>query len=168
MQRYMCSRFFIDYKTIREQLHVIAQYVGTHYLSSSITTNFYTANNSNEISQTQYYLQNRLINSKYDHEQIDQMDLINVRICLLFFEHLIAVIQQSTVCLTHEDRELLLYNIHILKENYHYEYHHLFRYDNHHIQKYHVYNHPHYCPNSSSNSSRSVSCVFYEFEIFHN
>ncbi len=161
MQRYMCSRFFIDYKTIREQLHVIAQYVGTHYLPSSITTNFYTANNSNEISQIQYYLHNCLMNSKYNSEPIDQVELTNARLCLLFFEHLFVVVQQSTVCLTHEDRDLLLYNIHLLKEYYHFEYERLFQGDNQHFQKYHAYNHPHYHPNSSSNSSRSVSCWLY-------
>jgi hypothetical protein len=159
----MCSRFFIDYKTIREQLHVIAQYISTHYLPSSIISNFYTTNNSNEVLQSQYYQQNQLINSKYDLEQIDQIDLINARLCLLFFEHLAAVIQQSTVCLTNEDRELLLYNIHFLKESYHYEYERLFRDDSQHHQKYHAYNHQHYI-NSSSNSSRSVSTV--KFHIF--
>ena len=157
MQRYMCSRFFIDYKTIREQLHVIAQYVGTHYLPSSITTNYFTTNNSNEIPQSQYHLQNRLINSKYDSDQIDQVDLINARLCLRFFENLLVVIQQSTVCLTHEDRALLLYNIQILRDHYHYEYERLFQNDSQHFQMYHAYNpHQHYRPNSSSNSSRSV------------
>jgi hypothetical protein len=151
----MCSRFFIDYKTVREQLHVIAQYVGTHYLPSSITTNFYTSNNSNEISQMQYYLHNRLMSSKYDIEQNDQNDYINATLCLLFFEHLFGVVQQSTVCLTHEDRDLLLYNIHMLKEYYHMEYERVFRNDNQHFQKYHPYP---YQTNSSSNSSRSVSC----------
>ncbi len=159
VQRYMCSRFFIDYKTIREQLYVIAQYVATHYLSSSTTTNFYTVNNSTDLLQSQYYQQNQLINSKYDSQQVDEIDLINARLCLLFFETLAAIIQQSTVCLTHEDRDLLLYEMHVLKENYHFEYEHLFRNDNQHFQKYHVYNHQHYCANSSTNSSRSVSFI---------
>jgi len=156
MQRYMCSRFFIDYKTIREQLHVISQYISTHYLPSSTITNLYTLNNSNEIFHCHSYQKTQLINSKYNSQQIDQIDLINARLCLLFFEHLSSVIQQSTVCLTHEDRELLLYNIQILNDYYHYEYEHLFHEDSHHHQKYHVYNHPHYCINSSTNSSRSV------------
>jgi hypothetical protein len=153
----MCSRFFIDYKTIREQLHVIAQYISTHYLPTSVISNFYTTNNSNEIFHPHQYQQNQLINSKYDSEQTDQIDLINARLCLLFFEHLVNVIQQSTVCLSHEDRDLLLYNIHILKENYHFEYEHLFRNDTHHHQKYHAYNHQQYRINSSTHSSRSVS-----------
>jgi len=161
MQRYMCSRFFIDYKTIREQLHVIAQYVSTHYLSSSLISNLYTLSNSNEVFHCHSYEKTQIINSKYNSQQIDQIDLINARICLLFFEQLLSIIQQSTVCLTHEDRELLLYNIHILKEHYHYEYEHLFREDSHHHQKYHVYNHQHYCINSSTNSSRSVGLFYY-------
>lgn len=156
MQRYMCSRFFIDYKTIREQLHVIAQYVGTHYLPSSITTNFYTANNSNEIAHIQYYLQHRLINSKYGSEQIDPVDLMNARLCLLFLEHLGQVIQQSTVCLTHEDRQLLQYNIYLLKDHYYFEYDRLSQTDAQHFQKYHAGNHSQYRHYSSSNSSRSV------------
>ncbi|CAF1179856.1 unnamed protein product [Rotaria sp. Silwood1] len=163
MQRYMCSRFFIDYKTIPEQIYVIAQYVATHFLPSSIISNLHITNNLNEILQHRYYQQNQLMNSKYDSKQIDQIDLINARLCLLFFEHLITVIQQSTVCLTHEDRELLFMNIHYLKEYYHYEYEHLFIGDNQHHQKYHGYNHlhqhnhHHYCTNSSTNSSRSSS-----------
>ncbi|CAF2994863.1 unnamed protein product [Rotaria socialis] len=158
MQRYMCSRFFIDYKTIPEQIHVIAQYVATHFLPSTIISNLHITNNLNEILQRRYYQQNQMINSKYDSKQIDQIDLINARLCLLFFEHLAAIIQQSTVCLTHEDRELLLINIHYLKDYYHYEYEHLFVGDNQHFQKYHNYNNMHHpCTNSSSNSSRSTS-----------
>ncbi|CAF1191878.1 unnamed protein product [Rotaria sordida] len=158
MQRYMCSRFFIDYKTIPEQIYVIAQYVATHFLPSSRINNLHITNNFNEILQYRYYQQNQLINSKYDSKQIDQIDLINARLCLLFFEHLASIIQQSTVCLTHEDRELLLINIHYLKENYHYEYEHLFFGDNQHFQKYHLFNTiQQHCTNSSSNSSRSSS-----------
>ncbi|CAF4338480.1 unnamed protein product [Rotaria sp. Silwood2] len=157
MQRYMCSRFFIDYKTIPEQIHVIAQYVATHFLPSTIISNLHITNNINEILQRRYYQQNQLMNSKYDSKQIDENDLINARLCLLFFEHLAAVIQQSTVCLTHEDRELLFINITYLKDSYHYEYEHLFMGDQQHIQKYHTYIHHHHCINSSSNSSRSSS-----------
>lgn len=157
MQRYMCSRFCIDYKTLPEQLHVIVQYVATHYLPSSIVTNFYSTNTSNEVFNPHLNRQNLLQNSTYNSQQIDQIDLINARLCLLFFEHLSNVILQSTVCLTHEDRALLLYNIHALKESYHFEYEHLFRDDAQHHQKYHSYNHQHPCINSSSNSSRSVS-----------
>ena len=154
MQRYMCSRFFIDYKTVREQLHVIAHYIGTHYLPTSITTNFYTANNSSEISYIHYHLQHRLMNARCDSEPIDQINLINARFCLGFLKHLIDIIQQSTVCLTHEDRELLLYNICLLRDSYHFEYERLFQNDAQHFQKYYPCNFSRY---SSTNSSRSVS-----------
>ncbi|UJR21874.1 hypothetical protein I4U23_024947 [Adineta vaga] len=157
MQRYMCSRFCIDYKTSPEQIHVIAQYVATHFLPSSIISNLHITNNVNEIFQHRSYLQSQLLNSKYDSNQIDQADLINARLCLLFFEYLADVIQQSTVCLTHEDRELLLMNILYLKESYHYEYEHLFVNDSQHYQKYHVYNHPHHRNNTTMNSNRSSS-----------
>ncbi|CAF1186944.1 unnamed protein product [Adineta steineri] len=157
MQRYMCSRFFIDYKTITEQIHVIAQYVATHFLPSSILSNLHITNNMNEIFQYRSYLHNQLMNSKYDTKQIDQIDLINARLCLLFFEYLAQVIQDSTVCLAHEDRELLLFNIHYLKEYYHCEYEHLFIQDSQHLQKYHVYNPQHQRHNPSLNSSRPSS-----------
>ena len=152
MQRYMCSRFFIDYKTLPEQIHVIAQYVTTHFLPSSIITPLHTTNNLNEIFQHCNYSQNQISNSKYDLQQIDRIELINARLCLLFFEHLQAVIHGSTVCLTHKDKQLLLLNIHNLKENYRRAYEHLF-FGNHHAYN---YIHSHYGTNSSSNSSRSV------------
>jgi hypothetical protein len=156
----MCSRFCIDYKTIPEQMHVIGQYVATHFLPSSDMNNIHLTNNINELFQRHFIPLNQLIDSNYDSKQIDQIDLINARLCLLFFEHLASVTQQRTVCLTHEDRELLLINIHYLKEYYHYKYEYLFHGDSQHHQKYHVYNHQHHCTNSSSNSSRSVCVVF--------
>jgi len=162
MQRYMCSRFFIDYKTVPEQIHVIAQYVATHFLPSSMVSNLHTLNNFHEIFQHRSHLQNQLVNSKYDSKKIDEVDLINARLCLLFFEHLATVIQQSTVCLTHEDRELILINIHYLKEYYHYEYEHLFVGDRLHFEKYHAYNHQQHRNNTSVNSSRSVREFFYQ------
>lgn len=149
MQRYMCSRFFIDYKTLREQLYNIAQYIGTHYLPSSITTNFYTANNSAEISSIYPYLERQLRTFRHESEPMDQIDLINAPLCLTFLNHLRQVIHQSTVCLTHEDRELLLYNVHLLQNTYLLEYSRYFQHENPHFHKY-----PRY---SSSNSSRSVS-----------
>ncbi len=159
MQRYMCSRFCIDYKTIPEQIHVVGQYVATHFLPSSDMNNIHQTTNTNERN---FISANQLSDSKYDSKQIDQIDLINARICLLFFEHLSAVVQQSTVCLTHEDRELLLINLHYLKEYYHCKYEYLFFDDSQHYQKYHAYNHQHHCANSSTNSSRSVCTVFYK------
>lgn len=151
----MCSRFFIDYKTLREQLYNIAQYIGTHYLPSSITTNFYTANNSSEISSIHPYLERQLLTSRHECEPMDQTDAIHARICLEFLGHLMQVIHQSTVCLTHEDRELLLYNVYLLRNTYLLEYKRYFQYENPHFHKY-----PRY---ASSNSSRSVSL---EMEIF--
>lgn len=157
MQRYMCSRFFIDYKTLREQLHVIAQYVSTHYLPSSVTSHGYT-NNSSESVEFSAALHHRVMTTRLRADnKIDQFDLLNASLCLQFFEHLLIIIQQSTVCLTHEDRDLLLYNLHVLKECYHFEYDPILIHDNQHYQKYHVYtNSSHYCSNTSTNSSRSV------------
>ena len=141
MERYMCSRFFIDYKSIVEQFHVIAQYVATHFLPSSIISNLHITNNTNEIFHQRAYTQTQLMNSKYDIKQIDEADLMNARLCLSFFDYLSIVIQRSTVCLTYEDRQLLLLQIHYLKECYHGEYEPLFEGDAEHYQKYHVYNH---------------------------
>jgi hypothetical protein len=89
--------------------------------------------------------------------------MINARLCLLFFEHLSAVIQLSTVCLTHHDKEATLMNINHLKEYYHQKYEYLFIGDNYHYQRYHSYHrhHYHHCSSSSSNSSRSVCIAFY-------
>ncbi len=152
MQRYMCSRFFIDYKTIPEQMHVITQYVATHFLPLSITN----------IEQSQTQRRTTQQNSKSSH---DQNNINNARLSLAFFDHLSTVIQQSTVCLTHHDKEATLMNINQLKQYYLYKCKHLFRYDNYHQQQYHSYqhrNHYHYhCSSSSSNSSRSVCIVFY-------
>ncbi|CAF1146921.1 unnamed protein product [Rotaria sordida] len=158
MQRYMCSRFFIDYKTIPEQMHVITQYVVTHFLPLSMTnidqtTNsvLYYQNNNQENIKTSYMQNNNNNNN--------QNNIINVRLCLLFFDHLSNVIQQSTVCLTHHDKEATLININHLKECYHYKYEYLFIDDNYHHQRYHSQHphHYHHCSSSSSNSSRSSS-----------
>ncbi|CAF3434917.1 unnamed protein product [Rotaria sp. Silwood1] len=153
MQRYMCSRFFIDYKTIPEQMHVITQYITTHFLPLSITnidqtTNFILQHQDNNNNQQQQ-------NLKISYTQ---NNVINARLCLLFFDHLFNVIQQSTVCLTHHDKEATLININHLKEYYHYKYEHLFIDDNYHQQRYHSHpHHYHHCSSSSSNSSRSSS-----------
>ncbi|CAF3022301.1 unnamed protein product [Rotaria sp. Silwood2] len=149
MQRYMCSRFFIDYKTIPEQMYVITQYVTTHFLPLSLTNMDETTNS---------ILQYRDNNQQNIKTSYTQNNIINVRLCLLFFDHLSNVIQQSTVCLTHHDKEATLINIHHLKEYYHYKYEHLFIDDNYHQQRYHSHpHHYHHCSSSSSNSSRSSS-----------
>ncbi|CAF4110965.1 unnamed protein product [Rotaria sp. Silwood2] len=149
MQRYMCSRFFIDYKTIPEQMYVITQYVTTHFLPLSLTNMDETTNS---------ILQYRDNNQQNIKTSYTQNNIINVRLCLLFFDHLSNVIQQSTVCLTHHDKEATLINIHHLKEYYHYNYEHLFIDDNYHQQRYHSHpHHYHHCSSSSSNSSRSSS-----------
>lgn len=154
MLRYMCSRFFIDYKTEPEQRHVITQYVTTHFLPTSIPTN----------EQRQTNQQHTKILSSTDQNHIK-----NVRLCLLFFDHLFNVIQHNTVCLTHHDKQTTLMIINQLKDFYHYNYKHLFvdtnHHHHHHQQRYHLYSHQnhnhHYhqqnhCSSSSSNSSRSV------------
>lgn len=157
IQRYMCSRFFIDYKTLNEQLHAIAQYVATHFLPSAYLSNLNLTNNADEILQRRVYQQKQLLNSKNDPKQIDQSDLINARLCLLFFDHLSEVIRKSTVCLTHDDKQLLLNNITYINNCFHYEYDWLFVGDIEHHQKYHGYNYmPHFCAKSSTTSSRSV------------
>ncbi|CAF1571341.1 unnamed protein product [Adineta ricciae] len=168
MERYMCSRFFIDYNSNAEQIHVIAQYVATHFLPSLIISNLHITNNTNEIFHQRAYTQTQLMNSKYDSKPIDRSDLMNARLCSLFFDHLSFVIQRSTVCLTYEEQQLLLSNIYFLKECYHREYGPLFEGENEHYQKYHVYNH-HYPSqnhhyhhhyrnyNTSVNSSQSTS-----------
>jgi len=150
----MCSRFFIDYKTEPEQRHVITQYVTTHFLPLSIT---------NIKQSTQ-----RRNNQQNSKSSIDQNHVNNARLCLLFFDHLSSVIQQSTVCLTHHDKQSTLITINQLKDFYHYNYKHLFVDDNYHQQqqqRYHTYSHHHHyhhhCSSSSSNSSRSVCIVFY-------
>ncbi len=151
MQRYMCSRFFIDYKTEPEQRHVITQYVTTHFIPLSITNTEQSAQRRN--------------NQQYSKSSTEQNHVTNARLCLLFFDHLSNVIQQSTVCLTHHDKHATLMTINDLKEFYHYNYKHLFLDNNnnhhHHQQRYHMYSHPHYnhhyhYSSSSSNSSRSV------------
>ncbi len=147
MQRYMCSRFFIDYKTEPEQRHVITQYVTTHFLPLSIT-------NIEQSPQRRNNQQNLKSSSSSDQNHIN-----NARLCLLFFDHLSNVIQQSTVCLTHHDKQSTLITINQLKDFYHYNYKHLFIDDNYHQQRYHhTYSHHyhHHCSSSSSNSSRSV------------
>ncbi len=155
MQRYMCSRFFIDYKTEPEQRHVINQYVTTHFIPLSIT-------NTEQSIQRQNNQQTTTKSSS------DQNHVNNARLCLLFFDHLFNVIQQSTVCLTHHDKQLTLLTINHLKDFYHYNYKHLFVDDTYHHQQqqryntyphqHHSHNHHYYhpCSSSSSNSSRSV------------
>ena len=160
MQRYMCSRFFIDYKTIPEQMHVITQYVTTHFLPLSITSIDQSAH-----LITQY--QSNQIHSKFSSiKHNDQTHVMNARLCLLFFDHLLTVIQQSTVCLTRHDKELTLMNINHLKEYYHYQYEHLFVGDRYHYQRYHshIYRY-HNFSSSSSNSSRSVR-LYFKFFLF--
>jgi hypothetical protein len=159
MQRYMCSRFFIDYKTVHEQVHVITQYVTTHFLPLSIIN---IAQSLNTVTNRR----NNPQNSKNSFVQNDQNNVNNARLCLLFFDHLLNVVQQSTVCLTHHDKELTLMNINILKNNYHYKYGRLFIDDNYQQQqqqqRYHSYSHHHHhCSSSSSNSSRSVCNDFF-------
>ncbi|CAF2074880.1 unnamed protein product [Rotaria magnacalcarata] len=145
MQRYMCSRFFIDYKTIQEQMHVITQYVTTHFLPLSLT-------NSDQSTMSAAQHRDHHQNLKSSTTQNNhQNNVNNVRLCLLFFDHLFHVIQHGTVCLTHHDKESTLININHLKECYHYKYEHLFVDDNYHQQRYHY----HHCSSSSSNSSRS-------------
>ncbi|CAF1071891.1 unnamed protein product [Adineta ricciae] len=154
MQLYMCSRFFIDYKSIPEQIHVITLYVSTHILLIPIT-NYEQSMNSSTQRRTQ--------NSKSSE---DQNTVDNVRLCLLFFDHLSTVIRQSTVCLTHHDKEATLMMVEQLKHCYHYNYKHLFADDTYHQQRYHSYQnhnyhhqhrHVQHCSSSSSNSSRSSS-----------
>ncbi|UJR27903.1 hypothetical protein I4U23_009164 [Adineta vaga] len=48
MQLYMCSRFFIDYKSIHEQVHVITLYVSTHILLLPVTNNEQSMNSSTQ------------------------------------------------------------------------------------------------------------------------
>jgi len=149
MQRYMCSRFFIDYKTEPEQRHVITQYVTTHFLPLSIT-------NIEQSPQRRNNQQNSKSSSSSEQNHVN-----NARLCLLFLDHLANVIQQSTVCLTHHDKQATLILINHLKDFYHYNYKNLFIDDNYYQPRYHNYSHQHhnhhyYCSSSSSNSSRSV------------
>lgn len=159
MQRYMCSRFFIDYKTEPEQRHVISQYITTHFIPLSI-------------QNAEQSIQRRNNQQTTNKSSSDQNHVTNARLCLLFFDHLFNVIQQSTVCLTHHDKQATLLIIKDLKDFYHYNYKYLFFDDDYHHQqqqqRYHTYHpHPHYhhyhhhhhhnhCSSSSSNSSRSV------------
>ncbi|CAF0896602.1 unnamed protein product [Adineta steineri] len=157
MQRYMCSRFFIDYKTIPEQMHVVNQYVSTHFLPLSMTN---MEPSSNSLAQ-------RRNNQSNPKSSQDQNNVNNARLCLLFFDHLLSIIQISTVCLTHHDKEATLMNINQLKQYYHCKCEYLFIGDSYHQQRYHSYqnynhNHNHYnnhqqYSSSSSNSSRSSS-----------
>lgn len=141
MQRYMCSRFFIDYKTIPEQMHAISQYVTTHFLPLSL------------INSEALTIDNRDSQQNYNQNHVN-----SVRVCLLFFDHLYTVIRDNTVCLTHHDKEATLININNIKDYYHFKYEHLFINDNYHQQQYHSnIHHYHHCSSSSSNSSRSVS-----------
>lgn len=151
MQRYMCSRFFIDYKTEPEQRHVINQYVSTHFIPTSVFP-----------CEQSMQRRNHSSNWKYSSSS----DVNNARLCLLFFDHLFNVIQQSTVCLTHHDKQVTLLMINQLKDFYHFNYKNLFPEVNYHQQRYQTYPyHQHYhhqrhhnhCSSSSSNSSRSVS-----------
>ena len=167
MQRYMCSRFFIDYKTVPEQIHVITQYVTTHFLPLSMSSLVDPGQPLMECrvppTATSSHSKSSLVqNTEHNH-------LVNARLCLLFFDHLLSVIQQSTVCLTHHDKEMTWIHINNLKESYHYKYEHLFLGDHQHFQQYHMYHHHHHqqqqqyhhhCSSSSSNSSRSVGVVF--------
>ena len=164
MQRYMCSRFFIDYKTEPEQRHVINQYVTTHFIPSSIP------NTEQSIQRRQQHSSNsKSLSSSPDHNHLH-----NARLCLLFFDHLFNVIQHSTVCLTHHDKQITLMMINQLRDFYHFNYKNLFPEENyyhqHHQQQQrypaypyqHYYHHHHHhrhhnhCSSSSSNSSRSV------------
>lgn len=155
MQRYMCSRFFIDYKTEPEQRHVISQYISTHFIPSSIPN----------IEQS---IQRRNYSTNWKSSSLDSNHVNNARLCLLFFDHLFNVIQQSTVCLTHHDKQVTLIMINQLKDFYHFHYKNLFPEENYHQQRYQTYPYQHYhhhhqqrhhnhCSSSSSNSSRSVS-----------
>ena len=157
MQRYMCSRFFIDYKSLPEQIHAITQYVATHFLPLTCISHLYLSSNPNEIFQHHFYVRNQIIQSNYDSKEIHQYDSTNIRLCLLFFEHLSQIIQENTVCLTRDDKKLLISNIYYLQHTYHVQYEYLFCGDCEHFQKYHSFN-PFYSSrtNSSSNSSRSV------------
>lgn len=147
MQRYMCSRFFIDFKTLPEQLSMITKYVATHFLPCSIVNELYETHQLYEIFQ---YLQQQQNQSK----EIDQTELINARLCLLFFEHLFTVILQSCVCLTGEDRDVLLATLRCLKDCYHAEYEYLFVGDTEHFRKYHTFQ-PQYA-NGGNHSNRLV------------
>ena len=157
MQRYMCSRFFIDYKTIPEQIHVINQYITTHFLPLAMS-------NPMELNESPFFHRSSSSQLNLTTKLPEQINLNNARLCLLFFDHLLTVIQLSTVCLTHHDKELTLLSIHQLRESYHYKYEYLFVGDQHHYQRYHVPSHVNqhqHCSSSSSNSSRSVRSSFF-------
>lgn len=171
MPRYMCSRFFIDYKTIPEQTHVITQYIATHFLPSSVTN----------ITHTNVHQQHQEFNSrrpsKYSRSNSanDPTDLINARLCFNFLDHLSHTIFTCTVCLTRDDKNATLMLIDHLKQQYRYEYRHLIQ-ENHHPQRRNYYHHhhhhqhhphAHHYSSSSSNSSRSVGVILHwYFELY--
>ena len=145
----MCSRFFIDYKTEPEQRHVINQYVTTHFIPLSITTTEQsTQRRTNQPAHT-------------GKSSSDENHVNNARLCLSFFDHLFHVIQQSTVCLTHHDKQITLMTVNDLRDFYLFNYKHLFLDQNYqqHYQQQRYQTYPHYhqhYSSSSSNSSRSV------------
>jgi hypothetical protein len=135
IQRYMCSRFFIDFKTLTEQMLTITKYVATHFLPCSMINELFETNAINDIFRLLNYQHSSSAMSK----AIDPLESINARLCLLFFEYLLAVIHQSCVCLAGDDKDILLNNIRTLKECYHVEYEYLFAHDDEHHRKYHTF-----------------------------
>ena len=137
MQRYMCSRFFIDFKTLSEQISVVTKYVSTHFLPSS-TIN--VLSEQNPLYQIYVQVQaKQMASPPPSTTEIDDFQLRNARLCLLFFESLLAVIQQSCVCLTGDDKGQLLSQMRLLQECYHQEHDHLFIHDPEHMRKYHTF-----------------------------
>lgn len=132
MQRYMCSRFFIDFKTLPEQISVIAKYVASHFLPCSRVTDLFE---TYDIPMIYQILQSTINPSR----EMDPARKSNCTLCLDFFQRLNLVIYGSCVCLTSNEKEVLIMNLSYLRECYHAEYEYLFQGDHEHQQIYHAH-----------------------------
>ena len=135
MERYMSSRFFIDFKTLPEQISVITKYVASHFLPCSTVNELFERYPIHQVLQN---LQNQSSQSK----EIVPTDYISARLCLQFFDHLFFIIQRSCVCLSIDERDHLLRRISELKYCYHLEYEYLFANDEDHRRIHHAGNPP--------------------------